>query len=38
MMEFLKASDIANTILFALQAPDHMNVAEAFVLPTQQPW
>jgi NADP-dependent 3-hydroxy acid dehydrogenase YdfG len=37
-MEFLKASDIADTILFALQAPDHMNVAEVFVLPTQQPW
>jgi NADP-dependent 3-hydroxy acid dehydrogenase YdfG len=35
---FLKASDIADTILFALQAPDHVNVAELFVLPIDQPW
>lgn len=37
-MVFLKASDIADTVLFALQAPDYMNVAELFVLPTDQPW
>ncbi|MDQ0011572.1 NADP-dependent 3-hydroxy acid dehydrogenase YdfG [Luteibacter jiangsuensis] len=37
-MAFLKASDIADTVLFALQAPDYMNVAELFVLPTDQPW
>ncbi len=37
-MAFLKADDIANTILFALQAPDYVNVAELFVLPTDQPW
>lgn len=37
-MAFLKASDVADTILFALQAPDHVNVAELFVLPTDQPW
>ncbi|UYB54279.1 SDR family oxidoreductase [Xanthomonas sp. AM6] len=37
-MAFLKASDIADTILFALQAPDYVNVAELFVLPTDQPW
>jgi NADP-dependent 3-hydroxy acid dehydrogenase YdfG len=37
-MTFLKADDIAATILFALQAPPHVNVAELFVLPTTQPW
>lgn len=37
-MTFLKAEDIAATILFALQAPPHVNVAELFVLPTTQPW
>ncbi|MFC4312402.1 SDR family oxidoreductase [Steroidobacter flavus] len=37
-MSFLKASDIADTVLFALQAPDRVNVAELFVLPTDQPW
>lgn len=37
-MTFLKASDIADTVLFAAQAPDHLNVAELFVLPTSQPW
>lgn len=37
-MTFLKASDIADTVLFAVQAPDHLNVAELFVLPTSQPW
>lgn len=37
-MTFLKADDIASTILYALQAPLHVNVAELFVLPTTQPW
>lgn len=37
-MTFLKAEDIADTIVFALQAPAHVNVAEVFVLPTQQAW
>lgn len=37
-MAFLKADDIAETVLFALQAPDYVNVAELFVLPTDQPW
>ena len=37
-MTFLKAEDIADTILFALQAPARVNVAELFVLPTTQPW
>lgn len=37
-MTFLKASDIADSIHFALQAPAHVNVAEMFVMPTQQAW
>jgi NADP-dependent 3-hydroxy acid dehydrogenase YdfG len=37
-MEFLKADDIAETVLFALQAPAHVDIAEVFVMPTQQPW
>jgi NADP-dependent 3-hydroxy acid dehydrogenase YdfG len=37
-MTFLSGGDIADTVLFALQAPRHVNVAELFVLPTNQPW
>ncbi len=37
-MEFLKAEDIADTVLFALQSPRHMDIAEVFVMPTQQAW
>jgi len=37
-MTFLQGSDVADTILFAAQAPDHVNVAELFVLPTEQGW
>jgi NADP-dependent 3-hydroxy acid dehydrogenase YdfG len=37
-MEFLKAEDIAETVLFALQSPPHMDIAEVFVMPTQQAW
>lgn len=37
-MEFLKADDIAETVLFALQSPAHMDIAEVFVMPTQQAW
>ncbi|WP_064711604.1 SDR family oxidoreductase [Rhizobium bangladeshense] len=37
-MEFLQADDIAETVLFALQAPARMDIAEVFVMPTQQPW
>jgi len=32
----LKASDIADAVVFAVQAPAHVNVAELFVLPTEQ--
>ncbi|MBX5039735.1 SDR family oxidoreductase [Rhizobium lentis] len=37
-MEFLKADDIAETVLFALRAPGRMDIAELFVMPAQQPW
>jgi NADP-dependent 3-hydroxy acid dehydrogenase YdfG len=37
-MTFLQSGDIADTILFALQAPSYVDVAELFVLPTNQPW
>ena len=37
-MSFLSAAEIADTVLFAVQAPSHVNVAELFVLPTNQPW
>jgi NADP-dependent 3-hydroxy acid dehydrogenase YdfG len=37
-MTFLQGADIADTILFALQAPAHVNVAELFVLPVDQAW
>lgn len=37
-MTFLEGDDIADTILFALKAPERMNVAELFVLPTEQGW
>ncbi|WP_197434911.1 SDR family oxidoreductase [Agrobacterium vitis] len=37
-MTYLEGTDIADTILFALQAPERMDVAELFVLPTEQGW
>lgn len=37
-MTFLQGADIAETILFAAQAPAHVNVAELFVLPVEQGW
>ena len=37
-MTFLEGEDIADTVLFALNAPKHMDVAELFVLPTEQGW
>jgi len=37
-MTFLSAAEIADTVLFAVQAPAHVNVAELFVPPTNQPW
>lgn len=37
-MTFLSAGEIADVVLMAVQAPRHVNVAEMFVLPTNQPW
>lgn len=37
-MTFLEGEDIADTILFALKSPARMDVAELFVLPTEQGW
>ena len=37
-MKFLKADDIADSIVYALRAPDHVDVAELFIMPTAQPW
>jgi NADP-dependent 3-hydroxy acid dehydrogenase YdfG len=37
-MSFLSGDNIADMALFALQAPAHVNVAELFVLPTDQAW
>jgi NADP-dependent 3-hydroxy acid dehydrogenase YdfG len=37
-MTFLEGEDIADSVLFALQAPEKANVAEIFVLPTEQGW
>jgi len=35
-MQALKAADIADAVLFAVQSPDHMNVNEILVRPTTQ--
>jgi NADP-dependent 3-hydroxy acid dehydrogenase YdfG len=37
-MTFLTPEDIAQSILYALQAPNHVDVSEIFILPTEQPW
>lgn len=37
-MTFLQPEDIAQSVLYAVQAPDHVNVSEIFVLPIQQGW
>jgi NADP-dependent 3-hydroxy acid dehydrogenase YdfG len=37
-MTFLKPEDIGDSILYALQAPAHVDLAEVFILPTSQPW
>ncbi|MGS2738938.1 SDR family oxidoreductase [Sinomicrobium sp. M5D2P17] len=33
---YLEPEDIANSIMYALQAPEHVNLAELFILPTEQ--
>jgi NADP-dependent 3-hydroxy acid dehydrogenase YdfG len=37
-MTFLTPEDIAHSVLYALKAPDHVNVSEIFILPTEQGW
>jgi len=37
-MTFLQGEDIGETIVFAAQAPAHVDVAELFVLPVDQGW
>lgn len=37
-MAFLQGADIGDMIVFAAQAPAHVNVAELFVLPAEQGW
>ena len=37
-MTSLQGEDIGDTIVFAAQAPEHVNVAELFVLPVEQGW
>ncbi len=37
-MTFLKSEDIGDTIVFAAEAPAHVDVAELFVLPVEQGW
>lgn len=36
MIRFLDGSDIADAVLFAAQAPSHVDLAELYVMPTQQ--
>ncbi len=35
-IKFLDSSDIAGAVLYAASAPTHVNVAEIFILPTEQ--
>ena len=37
-MVFLQPKDIGDTVVFAANAPAHVDVAEMFVMPTQQGW
>ncbi|OSQ42047.1 SDR family oxidoreductase [Thalassospira sp. MCCC 1A01428] len=37
-MTFLEGDDIANTVLYAVQAPGHVDLAEIFIMPTEQGW
>jgi NADP-dependent 3-hydroxy acid dehydrogenase YdfG len=37
-MTFLKAEDIGDSIVYALQAPARVDLAEMFIMPTSQPW
>ena len=35
-MEILQSEDIANAVLYAIQAPNHVNVNEILIRPTAQ--
>jgi len=35
---FLTPRDIANSMIYALEAPDHLDVSEMFILPVDQEW
>jgi NADP-dependent 3-hydroxy acid dehydrogenase YdfG len=37
-MTFLKAEDIGDAVVYALRSPAHVDLAEVFVMPTNQPW
>lgn len=37
-MTFLRPADIADSMIYVLEAPDHVDVSELFVLPTDQEW
>ena len=37
-MTFLQAEDIGAAVLYALRAPARVDLAEMFVMPTEQPW
>lgn len=37
-MTFLKPIDIANSMIYSLEAPDHLDVSELFLLPVDQEW
>ncbi len=37
-MTFLSPEDIASSIIYALEAPDHVDVSELFILPVDQEW
>jgi NADP-dependent 3-hydroxy acid dehydrogenase YdfG len=36
--KFISSEEIGESILFALQQPDHVNIGEIFVMPTKQGW
>lgn len=37
-MTFLSPEDIANSMIYALESPDYVDVSEIFILPTDQEW
>ncbi|MEH6304282.1 SDR family oxidoreductase [Olivibacter sp. CPCC 100613] len=37
-MTFLTSNDIANSMVYALESPDNVDVSEIFILPTDQEW